>query len=585
MANILLSNFLARLKNRYAADSDQMSYSEWVAKNTTHKKRPFSYKGYEFQRQIVDDMHPNLSVIKCSQVGLTETQIRKWLAFLKRTTAIKSIYTLPELKMFKRISQTRILPLVAQDKIFNLEDDEKSVRNQSLIQIGQSFGFVTAMTEGDATSIDADALFHDEYDLSDMHMIGLFQSRMQNSVYRITQRFGTPTFVGFGIDAQFGASDQHEFFCKCSSCNHWNIPEFERKFVDIPGLPDMEDLSRIDTNIATELDLLNSAMVCERCRSPLDLGNPEQREYVPRYPERKLHRGYRVTPFSTDRLTIQYIVDQLLKYKQQDYLRGWYNTVLGKPFNDSNARLTEADIRACFEPGGEQHVSRGAPCFVGIDMGLTCHLTLGTPGTSTGEARVFMFEEVPANQIVDRVGQILRIFNVVGGACDRHPYTPTAEEIREISNGKILPVEYRGSAPINFIKDEYETITHAQVNRTAIIDAVARAVRNHVMRMANFGDRGPVLIEHLRDMVRIEKPDEIAIWQKLTGTDHWFHSLAFMLLSMRMSQALITLLTDEIRTEVLFTSASMKPVDPMLQMFAARNNRFQRTGFGRDAIY
>ena len=60
--------------------------STWLERNTRLKKEPFSFKGYEFQRRIADDMHPQMSVVKPSQVGLSELQLRKFLAMLKRTT-------------------------------------------------------------------------------------------------------------------------------------------------------------------------------------------------------------------------------------------------------------------------------------------------------------------------------------------------------------------------------------------------------------------------------------------------------------------------------------------------------------------
>ncbi len=308
-----------------------MLMSDWIVKNTRLRKRPFSFAGYEFQRQIVDDMHPNMSVIKCSQIGLTEIQIRKFLAFLARNVGVSAIFTLPDDAMYKRVSQTRVKPLVESEAVFNMQTSEKPIRSMALYQINQSFGYFTGNKEGDATSINADALFHDEVDLSDQEMLALFQSRLQGSDYRITQGFSTPTYEGFGVDAGFKVSDQHEYMCRCTKCGHHNIPAFTPDFVTIPGLSgDINDLSEIDAEIASHLDLGAAYVRCENCGARLELHEPSLREWVPRYPGRR-QRGYRVTPFATPRLTVEYIVDQLLQYKQRDALRRWYNTVLGEP--------------------------------------------------------------------------------------------------------------------------------------------------------------------------------------------------------------------------------------------------------------
>src|SRR5258708_2229221 len=109
-----------------------MSMSEWIVANTHLRKRPFSFTGYEFQRQISDDMHPNLCCIKCSQVGLTEVQLRKFLGYLMRTTAVKGIFSLPNDVMFKRVSNTRVKPLIENEEVFNKGAGDKPIRQVGL---------------------------------------------------------------------------------------------------------------------------------------------------------------------------------------------------------------------------------------------------------------------------------------------------------------------------------------------------------------------------------------------------------------------------------------------------------------------
>lgn len=524
-----------------------MSMSEWVVKNTRLRKKPFSFKGYEFQRQILDDMHPNMSVIKCSQIGLTEIQIRKFLAFLARNTGVSAIFTLPDDAMYKRVSQTRVKPLVESEPVFNMQTAEKPIRSMSLYQINQSFGYFTGNKEGDATSINADALFHDEVDLSDQEMLALFQSRLQGSDYRITQGFSTPTYEGFGIDAGFRVSDQHEYMCKCTKCRHHNIPAFTPDFVTIPGLSgDINDLSEIDAEIASRLDLGAAYIRCESCGAPLDLHDPSLREWVPRYPGRR-SRGYRVTPFSTPRLTIGYIVDQLLKYKERDALRRWYNTVLGESYNDSSARLTEAEIRAVMR--GPSRLDVGdAPVVIGIDVGLTCHLVLMAVNHNT--PMVFDWRQVLAENLLDEIKTIMQTYNVIGGCMDRNPYTPLANEVRDETNSFIIPVEYAGTpsaAAVQIMKDELDQLSHIRANRTTMIDTVVSAVRKRKVDFAGYGQFEALILQHLRDMVRIEKEDTSATWQKLSGNDHFFHALAYAFYAVRVHNALEYRNSDENR--------------------------------------
>lgn len=518
-----------------------MTMGDWICENTTIRGKKFSFDRYPFQKAIADDMHPNMDVIKCSQVGLSEVEIRKACAFLARMQGTSAIFSLPNEIMYKKMSSTRIKPLVDTEKAFNPETGETKlpIRSMGLLQIGKSYLHVVNAVEGMATSTPADAVFNDEVDLSDQQMLALFASRMQNSDHKIGQRFSTPTFTGFGIEMGYSASDQQEFMCKCHACNHWNIPEFSRKHVLIPRLPDsIEDLSEIDDEMVDRIDLEGAQVVCEQCHAPLDLANPEIREWVPKHPDRKHARGYRVRPFCTDRISVPYIVQQLLAYKRRDYIRGWHNTVLGESYTDGNVRLTEADIKACMVGAGIPEIGSSSNVWVGLDMGQVCHMTLGV-GDTEDSVQPFMFKAVPVDKLFEEIETVLTRYNVVGGACDRHPYTPTADELYRMSQGRILPVEYRGQKDLNPVKDiDGETIKHWQANRTQFLDRVAKRVRRRTFQMSGYGNQSGALITHLRDMVRDEKPEEPANWVKLNGNDHYFHSLGFLLSAVRIRMVL-----------------------------------------------
>jgi hypothetical protein len=518
--NPLLQQFIEDLKTRYPTDGVNMSWSEWLALNTKLNGRPFGYEGFEFQRQIIDDMHPDMHVIKPSQVGMTEVQIRKFLAFLTRNRGTSGIFSFPDEKMFKKNSKTRIRPVIRQP-VFNSTgiDDEKPTRAMNLYEINGSFAHIMGMTEGDATSTPADILFHDEVDLSDMTMIGLYQSRLQNSPWRITQSFSTPTFPGFGIDAGYKASDMHEYMVKCACCGHWQVPVFDMRFLNLPGYGGEGELVDLDADHG--IDLEASFFKCERCSSRLDLRDPALREWVAERPTRDA-RGYRIRPTSSYKLDPAYIIRQLIKMKRLDQLKGWHNTVLGETYNDGNSKLEPEAVKRLMKSPGVPEVGSLVPCVLASDMGRTCHLTVGRAGQ--GAVNPFLFETVPSDQIKQRIHELRQKYNIVAGAVDRHPYTTTAEEIRNETNGVILPVEYRGAEHIRLVKDEYGALDYIQINRTKAIDDVVKLVQRQGFEMTGYGSLQTVVVEHFCDMVRIELPEKLATWEKTTGQDHFMHS-------------------------------------------------------------
>ena len=513
-----------RLDQKFGAQAVSLKTSDWIKKFTTLKERPFSFARYPFQVDIANDFHKNMVVTKCSQVGLTEIQIRKWFSFLARNTGVSSIYTMPSEKMYKQVSSSRMRPIIDNDAVFNPPGSSSWSRKMELYQIGQSFGYVTGNTEGEATSIPADYLIHDELDLSDQTMISLFQSRLQNSDWQLTQSFSTPTYIGYGADAGYKISDQMHYMCKCDSCNHWNIPDFTPNFVRIDGLSsDINDLTEIDQEmIDTRLDLYSpdTYVMCEKCTRPLDLISPD-REWVAAHPGR-LVRGYEVGPFATNRRPIHQIVEALIKMRQEN-MRGWYNTILGKAFNDSNARLTEEDIRAIMEGNSFGHDKR-LPVIVGIDVGLMCHLTISTP---TVPKITFEWRQIPADNLLEEVQKINDEYNIIAGGIDRYPYTPLSNSIRDATNGVIMPIEYKGKNPLNLKTDEFDNPDYLQANRTTAIDKVATSVRNRTHRFMNYGSHEATIITHMGDMIRVEREEDDAVWNKLTGEDHFFHSLVF----------------------------------------------------------
>lgn len=559
--NTHANEFLGLLQRRYAHDKSSMTMSDWIVTNTKLNGRPFSFVRYPFQRQIADDMHPNLDVIKPSQVGMTEIQIRKVLAWLKRTTGITAIYTLPDDDMFKRVAQGRIQPLVEKDPVFHPRKGEKQVRSRDIMQFGDSWLYLTGASEGDATSIPADGVFNDEVDLTDQEMLALFNSRLQGSNYKINQRFSTPTFTNFGIDLSYTASDQHEFFVRCDACNHWQVPDFTPRFVQIDGLSDnVADLTEIDEKmIDGGLDIVNACVVCEQCRNPLDLGREDNRAWVPKHPSRTHARGYKVRPFSTNRLPPSYIITQLLQYKRREAIRRFHNTVLGNAYTGEDERLTEEQIKAACVSPKVLEVGRDVPTWLGIDIGLICHLAHGV-GMTADDMEVIQLMSLPYTKLFETVEFLRESYNVIGGIIDRLPYTPTANAIRDASEWRIMPGQYTGKKELSLAKSETDTPDFLHVDRTQSLDTVFGRVKRRELKINGYGNLQPVLVEHLRDMVREEEPEKQAIWKKLTGSDHFFHALGYLHLAPRAFDLVRTATTDDKEKSALLFS-TFRPAD------------------------
>jgi len=561
------------VKVRFGTGSSAQPMGSWIMANTTIKKRPFNFLDYHFQKAIADDMHPDMSVKKCSQVGLTEVQIRKALAITARGNNISGIFTLPNEKMFTRVYNTRIKPILEADEIFNPDTEISPVRRRDTVQIRDSFLYITGCTEGDATSTPADFLFHDELDLSPVDMIGLYQSRLQNSDMRVTQKFSTPTFVGLGIDKSYALTDQREYLARCVSCNHWQIPRFTPKFIYLDGFDtELSDFSDLTAEQIALMPIHDSYVRCERCQKRLHLQDAETREWVATYPGRQNFRGYQVRPFSTGRLSPSYIFTQLAKYLEQSFPRGFHNTVLGEAYTATSAQVQRGDIEACMRGGEIPNVAKDTPVFLGVDIGFTCWLTLSRDDAE-GQPVFVLFENFPVSQLETRINELRKIYNIVQGASDRFPFTPTVDALRDATQYLIMPIQYRGANALLPHKDELGLLTHYSANNTLILDRLHSMISRRKVVISGYSGLKETVITHLSDMVRDERPDVEAEWKKTSGNDHFFHAMALSLLARRVCDHMFHTQSGLVATSSLIVTTTFGQTGSSLMGDSSRLSR------------
>lgn len=514
------NEYLQRLVSRIKESESVSTMGDWICANTTRAGEKFSFATHPFQKQIADDMHPLVCVKKLSQVGISEINYRKMIGFLAKNRGVAGLYTYPDLKMKNAQTTTRIKPIFDAD--FPARKEE--IRNSDVMQLGDSFLYISANTESAATSSAIDFIMNDEYDLSDPEFLALVNSRLQASKFKMKHGFSTPTFTGAGISLEYESSDKREYFYKCEHCGHWQVPLYNRTFVHIPNLPDdVVDLKTdIDESIASSLDFDNSYVQCEKCHKPLsELSNGSRREWVAEFPDRYTH-GYWVRPFSSAMLPIRYLVMTMADFMKKNKLRRGINTVLGEEYSDSETRLEKTNIMSCMKGASVPEIGSEVPVYIGIDMGLTCHITL-----STGDNTAFCFMTCSPDTLLDKVKELDKKYNIVYGAIDRYPYTPTSNAIRDYSEGRIFPVDYKGTKT-EPVKEVNGNVIYYKINRTDALDYIMQGINNGRMSLYGYTIYQNVLIEHLRDMYRDDGDGEKqAVWRKIKGNDHFFHSMAY----------------------------------------------------------
>lgn len=528
------NEFLQRLQNRIVDSRKKQTISDFVCEKTTLREGvKFSFKGHKFQKAIMDDTSEEMFVIKPSQCGCSEVQIRKAIAMMVMNPGSHIMYTYPDLMLKKANAQTRISPLINRD--FPTPKGENWIRNMDVIQIGDSFLYLAANSESAATSLALNGVFNDEVDLSDQEFLALVLSRLQHSEKKIRQGFSTPTFENFGISKDFSTTNQMEYLVKCPHCGKWQLPEYDLKWVHIPNLPSTVEnlITDIDSTLASKLDLDNAYVKCDKCGGRLDLGDSAVREWVAKYPERINSHGYRINCFSSELLPIKYLATTIANYAKRDQLRRAYNVLLGIPYKSNATRLEPGDIIACMKDERLQSVSKDIKCFMGLDVGSTCTCVI-----STQDNKLIHFETIPFDRVLERYKELKEMYNIVAGMVDRHPMISLANDLRDLSENTIMPVIYTGASKNSLEphKDIYGNIDYYNINRTSALDRVRDLVNTHKLEMYGYGLQKNIILTHFTDNWRdpcLESGGEPK-WRKLTGEDHYLHSSSYSLLSQKL---------------------------------------------------
>ena len=201
---------------------------------------------------------------------------------------------------------------------------------------------------------------------------------------------------------------------------------------------------------------------------------------------RKHHRGYRITPFSSASLDPEYIFGQLLKYKKDNFIRGWYNTVLGEPYEGGTERLGLAELLPLFTSMIHlEQYDANFDYFIGVDVGTTCHIVIGKshPNNIT-ETKFVHFETINQHALKERVKFLVDTYHILSGNMDKLPEQVLAKDVKDITHNVILPTIYGiPNSPDTLIykENDFGEIEHCVLQRTRNFDELVANIRTGVV--------------------------------------------------------------------------------------------------------
>lgn len=552
--NQLTSEFLSRIRDNIERSTALGRLSSWLEKNTTISDAKYSLEGHEFQREIIDSVHPSQAVIKPSQVGMSEGTARLVMGFIAVTRSTTAMYLLPTVGESQRFCKSRIDTII-EGSSYMKNSLVSGSDSSSYKKIGSSQLFMGGTYGKAIISIPVSLLVVDELDFCNPANVKTAESRLSHSsVYNeeldirgIRRKLSTPTVPGVGISAEFARSNQMYRLCKCKSCNNWVWPSFLDDVV-IPGwdLP-MRDTTASDIEVLESRGLIESAkLLCSHCHAVISRNNlgPEYREWVAEHPEIRTIEGFHVNPFDLPNYhTPQSLLRKMVEYGEET--GHFRNFTLGLPYADSSNSVLPDALRSNTSVNPVYPDSaRTTGCIAGLDVGKVSWLTIGKTFRIDGieTLHVIWMEQIKIStndeeSLVATVAQRLKQFNVIKCCVDALPYTSDMLRLQGMFlPGQVLPVQYtlNDKKLPEFIVNEKDNSISS--NRTKSFNSLVKRINTGRVKFPIMAE-SKVMELHLQGMRRVDRIDDQgeveSSWEK-TGPDHYFHSLNYLYIASQM---------------------------------------------------
>lgn len=550
-------SFIERWDSVEDAEGAIAGLGQWICKHTVLNDNLFSFKDHEFQEQIANDTHPRISCMKCSQIGLTELQVRLLLAYSATHSNSRVLYGLPTTTFANTFSKDRVaMTIDSSPKLKSMVAKKNDTVSQKLI--GSTTLYIQGMSGKTAGfSLPVYLLIIDELDICDQNIVSRSNSRIRHApldptgTWRGLRRyFGTPSVLDYGIHKEIKLSDTRRYLVQCEHCEKKVLPT--TLDLVIPGFEEpFEDFSPshvYDPNI----DLDNSYMSCPSCHGDLtrSLLQPDRRIWVAERTTPGLERGYTIAPWD---VPVYNPVPSILR-QRSDYKSAseYHNQILGVPYEDAEnsflLSIFKQDKRCDWM---DPFNATSGRYYVGVDVGKIFHLVIikDNPRDPQNIDVVFMTTLKPYmkdGEEVTNAMQVVAIMKAIrarSGVIDSGPDFTSASYVTS-RVARTFASEYVRSVdnPLSnyTIKEERHTV---KVARTGVLSEVMRAHNRNQITYPNRGTIRKDLEVHFKSLklVKSEDPSGIVIqtFIKTNPTDHYVHAIAYAWIARQISTEVI----------------------------------------------
>jgi hypothetical protein len=398
------------------------SLLDWTLAHRSFRGRPMRL--IPALAELYEDRHEFVVIQKAAQVGISEFLINTalWAADTAQGDRGNALYVMPTQTQVNDFSQARFDKAIGESDYLSSRlhpppPQEGGPARVQLKRLGQGYVYSRgADSRKQLTSVDADVVLLDEYDLMGEGVLELAQKRLASSELRWLRVASTPRLPEAGINELFLHSDQRYYFLKCLACGHRQRLEWDQN-----------------------VDLERAIVVCRRpdCRKALDHWAPG--EWEPARPGNDIH-GYHLNRLYSPWADLQAMV-RASRATTPAALREFHNSDLGETFVPPGGQLSIGDLDACRRDYSDRDAEEGwhEPTDMGVDVGLKLHVVVRTRSDERGRTRLLFAGEIVSFEILD---EWMEMYQVRTCVVDALPETRKAREFAQRWKSKVYLAYY-----------------------------------------------------------------------------------------------------------------------------------------------
>ena len=483
-------------------------------------------------RDLYRDRHPFIVIQKAAQVGISEFLINTalWAAETGQGDRGNVLYVMPTQTQTDDFSQARFDKAIAESpylmtRLHPPPPQKGGAARVQLKRLGQGYIYLRGSeSRRQLTSVDADVVLLDEYDLMGEGVLELAQKRLASSQFGWLRVVSTPRLPEAGINELFLQSDQRYYFMNCPACGYSQRLEWEHN-----------------------VDLERAQVVCRRsdCRKPLDSWAPGHWEAArPGNLIRCYHLSRLYSPWANLRAMIEASEATTLAALQE-----FQNSDLGETFVAPGGGLNLDVLSRCRGDYGLGDYA-GQPCEMGVDVGLSLHVVVrerlpserGRPdGSGSWQPRLWFAGQVAG---FPELEALMERYQVRRCVVDSMPELHLAREFALRHKGKVRLAQYGRQQPGHERKRGGLTEPNRYlVNRAEILDETFRRFHDGVPELPRdaqklggrvkegYGEYYRELLALKRTLERNDQGNVVARWLDSARDDHYAHAEAYCLLA------------------------------------------------------